>query len=103
MKFEKRGIVDDINKCYGLHRLPEFDEIYVAAPKIFLSSDLIAFAKNLRIGVLGVKEDSIEWLLESHTLGPPRLSGGSNKLLLLGVLLRFQEELEMEEKKLFDI
>ena len=78
VKFEKRGIVDDINKCYGLHRLPEFDEIYVAAPKIFLSSDLIAFAENLRIGVLGVKEDSIEWLLESHTLGPPRLSGGSS-------------------------
>ncbi len=78
VKFEKRGISDAINKCYILHKLPEFDQIYVAAPKILISSDHIAIAQNLRIGLLGIKEDSIEWLIKSDSLKPPILLGGGS-------------------------
>lgn len=77
VKFEKRGIADAINKCYRLHQLPEFDEVYVAAPKIFISQEYIGFARNLRIGLIGVSEKSFEWLIKSKSLKPPILSGSS--------------------------
>jgi len=78
VKLEQRGISDDISKGSMLHKMPEFDYIYVAAPKMLISSELVSYAKRLRIGVIGVKEESIEWLLESEKLKPAQLLGGGS-------------------------
>lgn len=102
VKFEKRGISDDINKCYGLHRLPEFDQIYVAAPKILISSDHIAYAQRLRIGLIGVSEESIEWLIKSDILKPPLLSGGSglpNQIITPGKTFEVSKNVENRGEK----
>ncbi len=76
VKLDHRGIADDISKGSILHKFPEFDHIYVAAPKMLISSELVSYAKQVRIGILGVKEDSVEWLQESQELRPAQLSGG---------------------------
>ena len=76
VKLDRRGISDDISKGTILHKLPEFDHIYVAAPKMLISSELISYAKLLRVGLLGIKEDSIEWLQKSEELEPAQLLGG---------------------------
>lgn len=76
VKLDRRGISDDISKGSILHKLPEFDYIYIAAPNILISKELIDYAKRLRIGIIGVKENSIEWLQESHMLAPANLMGG---------------------------
>jgi hypothetical protein len=78
VKLNKRGISDDISKGSILHKFPEFDHIYVAAPKMLISPEFIAYAKQLRIGIIGVKEDCIEWLLKSEKLRPAQLLGGSS-------------------------
>jgi len=78
VKLDQRGISDDISKGSILHKMPEFDYIYVAAPKMLISSELLSYAKRLRIGVIGVKEDSIEWLEESEKLKPAQLLGGGS-------------------------
>jgi len=79
VKLERRGISDDISKGMTLHTMPEFDYIYVAAPKIIISPELVFYAKQLRIGIIGViDENSIEWLQKSEKLRPARLSGGGS-------------------------
>ena len=78
VKFEKRGISDDISKCYKLHQLPEFDRVYVAAPKILISDDHIAFARNLKVGILGVDHDSIIKVSESDKLKSAELQSGAS-------------------------
>ncbi|GFP32827.1 hypothetical protein HKBW3S42_01134, partial [Candidatus Hakubella thermalkaliphila] len=79
VKLEQRGIWDDISKGATLRKFPEFDRIYVAAPKLLIYSELLSYAKQLRIGIMGVEENSIEWLLESEELEPAQLSvGGSH-------------------------
>jgi len=76
VKFEARGISDDLSKGKSLHRLPEFDEIYVAAPRMLISSSHIGFAERLRIGLLGVTETELKWLVKSQHLKPSTLMGG---------------------------
>ncbi len=78
VKFEKRGISDDISKSYKLHQLPEFDRVYVAAPKILISDDHIAFARNLKVGILGVDHDSIIRVSESDKLKSAELQSGAS-------------------------
>ncbi|MFW6122282.1 MAG: hypothetical protein ACOC80_15475 [Petrotogales bacterium] len=78
VKLEQRGISDDISKGSMLHKMPELDYIYVAAPNMLISSELVSYARRLRIGVIGVKEDSIEWLQESEKLKPAQLLGGGS-------------------------
>lgn len=102
VKYEKRGISDAINKCYRLHRLPEFDQIYVAAPKMLISSDHIAYAKPLRVGLLGVREESVEWLIKSDNLKPPLLSGGSslpNQIITPGKAFEVSKNIENRGEK----
>lgn len=78
VKLKQRGISDDISKASMLHKMPEFDHFYVAAPKILVSSDLVSYAKLLRIGILGVEQDSLEWLQESEKLKPAQLLGSGS-------------------------
>ena len=76
VKYERQGIHDDIMKCHNLHKLPEFDEMYVAAPKILVSEDHVAHARSLRVGMLGVVEESVDYLVKSDRLNPAQLGGG---------------------------
>ena len=102
VKFERRGISDAINKCYRLHRLPEFDEVYVAAPKILISPDHIAYAQSLRIGLLGVGEKSFEWLIKSDRLKPPLLLGESglpNQIITPGKTFEVSKHVENRGEK----
>ncbi len=78
IKLDRRGIADDISKASILNKLPEFDYIYVAAPKIHLNSELVSYAKQVKIGLVGVTETSIEWLQESEKLEPAVLGGKSS-------------------------
>lgn len=79
VKLERRGISDDISKGTILHKMPEFDYIYVAAPKILISPELLSYAKQLRIGIIGViDEHSIEWLQKSEKLRQAQLLGSGS-------------------------
>lgn len=75
VKLKQRGISDDISKAATLHKMPEFDHFYVAAPRILVSSDLLSYAKLLRLGIIGVEKDSLEWLQKSEKLKPAQLLG----------------------------
>lgn len=76
VKLNQRGISDDISKGTQLHTMPEFDHIYIAAPKILISKEICRYANRVRIGIIGVEKDSIEWLVESQKLKPTQLLGG---------------------------
>jgi hypothetical protein len=102
VKVDARRISDDISKGTVLHRLPEFDHIYVAAPRILISSDLIGYAKRVRIGLIGVREDSIEWLQGSEKLKPAELLGGAglpNQLISPGSIFKVSKNVENHGEK----
>ncbi len=76
VKFERAGVFDDLPKCEVIHRLPEVDEMYVCAPKVFLSEDARALAKTLGVGLLAVDTETLEWVLQSTRRAPAQLSLG---------------------------
>lgn len=103
VKIEQRGISDDVSKGSMLHKMPEFDYIYVAAPKILIYSELVSYAKQLRIGIIGVKENSIEWLQESEKLKPAELMGGgsfSNKVRYPGSIFEVSKHIKNQGQKI---
>lgn len=65
-RFGRRGILDDIRKLQLLGFLPEIDFFYVAAPKINLQEDILAFAKKLGVGIVGITEEKLDWLIRSE-------------------------------------
>lgn len=69
----RRGIADDIGKLERLAFVPEIDFFYVAVPKMNLQDDILAFANRLEVGVIGVTELGIEWLVESKEKDPSPL------------------------------
>ncbi len=79
VKFERRGLLDDLTKAHRLLRLPEVDEMYVCGPKVLIHDDARALAERLGAGLLAVKDSGeIEKLAVSRRLEPARLSlGGS--------------------------
>ena len=75
---DRRGIVGDITKLSRLQFLPNVDFFYVAAPEINLQEDILGFAKKMGIGVFGVKEQTVEQLIESREVGAASLQGSSS-------------------------
>lgn len=59
-------IADDITKLNRLAFIPEIDLFYVAVPKMNLQDDLLQFARKLRVGVVGITELGLEWLIDSE-------------------------------------
>jgi hypothetical protein len=95
VKLNPRGIADDISKASVLNKLPEFDHIYVVAPKIHLHSELISCAKQARVGIAGITEASIEWLLKPQKLGPAVLQRGwsfAQQVIIPGSIFELVEE-----------
>jgi len=78
VKLHEKGISDDISKSEVLLTLPEVDLVYIAAPKLHLSDPLLGFARRLRVGVIGITDEGIEWLVEGEKLGLARLSIGAS-------------------------
>jgi hypothetical protein len=76
VKFERAGLFDDLPKCEVIHRLPDVDEMYVCAPKVFLSEDAHALAKTLGGGLLAADVEKLEWILPSTRRAPAQLSLG---------------------------
>ena len=76
VKSGRRGLEDDISKCHTLHRYPEFDEVYVAAPRIVISGDHIGFAQRSRVGLFGVETEELIELVTSGELRAPMLNCG---------------------------
>jgi Holliday junction resolvase len=83
VKETRRGISDDISKCCKILRLPEVSEVYVAAPKLLVSPDHVAFAKSVGVGVIAITEEGLKWLLQSSQLKPPQFSGSSGYPILV--------------------
>jgi hypothetical protein len=74
VKFNSRGLRDDIMKAHAILRLPEVDEMYVCGPKVFMSEDVRALATKLGVGLLAMSDaGELHWLADSRRLEPPRL------------------------------
>ena len=78
VKLNRRGIADDIVKCWKLLRVPELDELYVAAPDALLSEENSIHAKDLGVGILSVTGLKLNWILRSSRLKPAKLSAGGS-------------------------
>lgn len=62
----RKQIADDITKLDRLGFVPEIDLFYVAVPKMNLQNDLVSFAKRLRVGVVGITDSGLDWLVQSE-------------------------------------
>lgn len=79
VKFQRRGLLDDLTKSHVLLRLPEVDEMYVCGPHVFMSDDVRALADQLGIGLLAIRDSGeLEWLAPCRRLEPVRLGLGGN-------------------------
>lgn len=77
VKFERRGLLDDLTKSHALLRLPELDEMYVCGPKVFMSEDVRALADQLGVGLLAVRDTGeLDWLTPCRRLEPASLTLG---------------------------
>ncbi len=77
VKFNSRGLLNDLVKAQAVLRLPEVDEMYVCGPKVFMSEDVRSLAASLGIGLLALTDaGELEWLAASKTLEPARLTLG---------------------------
>ena len=75
VKFTSRGILDDLAKSRALLPLPEVDEMYVCGPKVFMSEDALALARNLVVGLFAVEQTgALALLAESKRLRPARVT-----------------------------
>ena len=74
VKFNSRGLLDDLYKARAILRLPDVDEMYVCGPKMFMSDDVRALATSLGVGLLAIDDaGELDWLVKSKRLEPPRL------------------------------
>ena len=74
VKFERRGILDDLTKSHTLLPLPEVDEMYVCGPRVFMNEDARALADRLGIGLLAVRDNGdLEWVAPCSRLQPAEL------------------------------
>ncbi len=78
VKLDRRGIADDIVKCWKLLKVPELDELYVAAPDALLSEENSIHAKDLGVGILSVTGPKLNWIIRSSRLKPAKLSAGGS-------------------------
>jgi len=78
VKINQRGIADDIVKCWKLLRVPEFDELYVAAPDALLSNEQMIHAKELGIGIISMTGSTLTWIVRSTQLEAARFGGGGS-------------------------
>ena len=102
VKTQPRGISNDISKGTVLHRFPEFDYFYVAAPKMLIPNELIDFAKQVRIGIIGIEEESIVWLQKSELLESSQLLGGAplpKKIVSPGDTLEINRHISVHGEK----
>ena len=102
VKLDSRRIKDDISKAWKLHKLPEFDYIYVFAPCMHFDSELISYAKQAKIGLAEVTRDSIEWLQESEKLPPAVLNAGwsfSNQIITPGSIFEVAQDVRNAGEK----
>ena len=77
VKFNSRGLLDDLVKAQAILRLPDVDEMYVCGPKVLMSEDVQSLAANLGVGLLALTDASeLEWLAASKRLEPARLTLG---------------------------
>src|SRR5262249_22595476 len=77
VKFNGRGLLDDLVKARKLLRLTDLDEVFVCGPKVLMSEDVRALATNLHIGLLALSDaGALEWLSVCKRLAPPRLTVG---------------------------
>jgi len=75
VKFNSRGLLDDLYKARAILPLPEVDEMYVCGPRVFMSEDVRALATSLRVGLLAIDDaGELDWLVQSKRLEPPRLT-----------------------------
>src|SRR5437773_201109 len=77
VKFNRRGLLDDLVKARAILSLPDVDEMYVCGPKVFMSEDVRSLAAKLGIGLLALTDaGELEWLAASKRLEPARLALG---------------------------
>ena len=75
VKFNSRGLLDDVYKAQAILRLPDVDEMYVCGPRVFMSDDVRALATSLKVGLLAIDDaGELAWLVQSKRLEPPRLN-----------------------------
>src|SRR6266566_1516420 len=75
VKFNSRGLLDDLYKARALLRLPDVHEMYVCGPRVFMSEDVRSLATSLRVGLLAIDDaGELDWLVQSKRLEPPRLN-----------------------------
>jgi len=78
VKTSRMSVFDALGKSEKLRIQPDIDFVYIAAPKGIIEEDILNFAKYPRIGVgvIGVTEQDIEWLVKASKKDPANLSGG---------------------------
>jgi len=77
VKFNSRGLLDDLVKAQAILRLPDVDEMYVCGLRAFMSDDVRALASNLGVGLLAISDaGDLDWLAKSRRLEPARLIVG---------------------------
>ena len=75
VKFNSRGLLDDLYKARAILHLPDVDEMYVCGPRVFMSEDVRALATSLGVGLLAINDaGDLDWLVQSKRLEPPRLT-----------------------------
>jgi len=75
VKFNSRGLLDDLYKARAILQLPDVDEMYVCGPRVFMSEDVRALATSLSVGLLAIDDaGQLDWLVTSKRLEPPRLT-----------------------------
>jgi uncharacterized membrane protein len=58
-----------------LLKVPELDELYVAAPDALLSEDNNIHAKDLGVGLISVTGQKLNWIVKSSRLKSAKFSG----------------------------
>lgn len=101
-RFGRRGIADDIRKLERLAFVPEIDFFYVAVPKIILQDDILGFAKQLGVGVIGVTEQGLEWLVDSEEKHPSKLRRSSSlpNIVRPGEIFEFRMSVKADGAKM---
>ena len=74
VKLNNRGEIHNaISRCINLSYFPEFDEVYVAFPKFYLTKEIQVTLQKHPIGAILVTEDGIEIITPPRTRKPASL------------------------------
>lgn len=98
VKKESRGIADDIVKCQKLLRSPEVSETYIAAPELLISSDHVAFASQIGVGVIVVTGSELKWEVKSRRAREATLSGSWTHPSVVKIGEAFQVEVSVRNQ-----